>query len=226
MKFHLDKIFNKIFYKFNNFRIIEKYIYKQEILKNCPENFKKKVFFRIYICRKNKLLISLIPKNANTSIKNFFNHQFQKTSSDNYFYTKLLSNNFKDFTKVIFFREPNSRFLSYYSNKIFQKENDFNFSKFFNDINYLNRVHLLPQSCFILNNLKYYDVIGNVENLEFYINKVLQLKKIKKTYKLQILNSSEENKYKFDIQKFLNKNKKFLYEIYINDFKLWDNIFK
>ena len=102
MKFGLDKLFNKIFYRFNNFRIIEKYIFKQEILKNCPENFKKKVFFRIYICRKNKLLISLIPKNANTSIKDFFNHQFQKTSSDNYFYTKLLSNNFKISQKLFF----------------------------------------------------------------------------------------------------------------------------
>tara|TARA_B100000575_G_scaffold107129_1_gene85321 strand:- start:5555 stop:6229 length:675 start_codon:yes stop_codon:yes gene_type:complete len=222
----IDRILNKVFYKFNNFRIFEKYIYRQDILKNCPKNFKKKVFFRIYICRKNKILISLIPKNANTSIRNFFNNQLNKKSTDNYFYTKLLSNNFKGYTKVIFFREPTSRYLSYYSNKIFHNEDDFKISNLIDNEEYLNRIHLAPQKFFILNDLTDYDIVGNIENLEPYISKLLKIKNIKKKYSLLHLNSSAKNQQKFDTERFLKFNIEYIKKIYKFDYELWRNIKK
>lgn len=230
MIFNLDKLFNYLFYKLGNYKLTLNYINNQEIFSKVPKLARAKIFKRIYISRKHRLVFFLIPKNANTTIKHALNLNLEKKHSDNYFLSKLLSNNFKDFKKAIILRDPFQRFKSLYFDKIINKVNK---NYYFNNIEdlltklqqkdfILINQHWIPQENYLLNNTHFFDFIGKVENLDKDFFKLLSIINVEQKYTLKKLNSSQiSQKKNEDKQIELDAFKKKIYEIYSNDYKYW-----
>ena len=113
--------------------------------------------------------------------------------------SKLLTNNFKDFKKAIFLRDPFQRFKSLYFDKIINKVNknyDFDsiedlIAKLHQDHFILTNQHWIPQENYLLNNIHFFDFIGKVENINKDFFKLLSIINIKQKNTLKKLNSSK-----------------------------------
>ena len=225
--FNLDFILNKIFFSLSN-EVILRYINSQKILTNAPKSLKVKIFKRIYICRKNKLIISLIPKNGNTSIKNFLNTNLNKVSSDNYILTKILSNNFQNYKKIIFFRDPFERFLSGFKDRNIRRNFSIkNLELFIKQLcskNILfNDQHFAKQSYYILKNLQFYNYVEKINDLNFTLNKIFFILGIKVKNNVKRLNSTKKLNLQINKKKLIIFKKK-IFKIYKEDYKIWSKL--
>jgi len=233
LKTNIDALLNYAILKYGKLKIFSDYINNQKLLSKVPKIARIIIFKRIYISRKHKLILFLISKNANTTIKDALNLNLEKKNSDNYILSKLLTNNFKDFKKAIFLRDPFERFKSVYFDKILNSANkNYHFNSIEDFIAKLQKrkfiftnQHWLPQENYLLRNICYFNFIGKVENLNNDLSRLFSIINVKKKIPFKKLNSSEilkkKNKDKLVI---LNRFKKKIYEIYKNDYQYWKEL--
>lgn len=221
-----DKIKTNLFYGF--FRRSFLYPFYEDL----KEKFLKRSI-RHVVLENKKAIIFMIPKNANRSLKKFF--QNFGNLSEKY---PLKKKNLKDYLKVVFVRNPYDRLVSAYNDKIkkpassgvlaSQKElyEDMPFSEFAESIfckkvKYLDK-HFRPQTFWLLDkegNL-IPDFIGKVENLKEDLEGACRKIGIKNNPPLPHINKSKRDK---DYRKYYDKKTKRLVEKkYAKDIKFFD----
>lgn len=170
----------------------------------------------------------MIPKNVNSSIKKALNLNLEKKNSDNYFLSKILTNNFKDFKRAIFLRDPFERFKSFYFDKVINRRNKNYYFDNIEDIlvrfqqgNFiLTNQHWIPQENYLLRDIQSFDFIGKVEKLNKDFSTLLSVINVVQKFRCEKLNSSNNSKTPDKIIELAGFKKK-IYEIYSNDYKYW-----